>query len=73
MPFWWDDWGMGFHVLHGIGSLTLLAILVVGVVWLARSGAIGRRSTALDILETRYARGEIGRDEYLQKKTDLQK
>jgi putative membrane protein len=29
------------------------------------------RKEALDILEARYARGEIQRDEYLQKKQDL--
>ena len=29
------------------------------------------RKEALDILEGRYARGEIQRDEYLQKKQDL--
>jgi uncharacterized membrane protein len=28
-------------------------------------------SSALDVLEQRYARGEIGRDEYLQKKNDI--
>jgi putative membrane protein len=29
------------------------------------------RSPGLDVLEQRYARGEINRDEYLQKKQDL--
>ena len=28
-------------------------------------------SSALDILEERYARGEVDRDEYLQKKQDI--
>ncbi|HTQ13716.1 MAG TPA: SHOCT domain-containing protein [Rhizomicrobium sp.] len=31
----------------------------------------GRRSDALSTLEERYARGEIQREEYLQKKHDL--
>jgi putative membrane protein len=35
------------------------------------AGRLWRGSPALDILEARYARGEIGRDEYLQKKNDL--
>jgi putative membrane protein len=30
-----------------------------------------RRSPGLDVLEERYARGEINRDEYLQKKRDM--
>jgi len=30
-----------------------------------------RRSPGLDVLEERYARGEINRDEYLQKKQDI--
>jgi putative membrane protein len=30
-----------------------------------------RRSSALDVLEERYARGEINRDEYLEKKKDI--
>jgi len=32
---------------------------------------LSRSISALDVLEERYARGEIGRDEYLQKKTDI--
>ena len=31
----------------------------------------GRRQPGLDVLEERYARGEINRDEYLQKKKDI--
>jgi len=38
--------------------------------WPAGGGA-SSRAEALSILEQRYARGEIQRDEYLQKKQDL--
>ena len=59
--------------------LLFLAALIAAVVWLVRysSGAGGnpqpteRRSPGLDALEERYGRGEIGRDEYLQKKNDI--
>jgi putative membrane protein len=57
----------------------LLALIVIGfVVWLIARAASSPstaprapRSASLDILEQRYARGEIQRDEYLEKKRDL--
>lgn len=55
-----------------------LMLVVIGVLWLVYAlGAartqnkLGRRSPALHALEERYARGEIGRDEYLEKKRDI--
>jgi hypothetical protein len=52
--------------------------IVALVVWLVRSLAgpsaqhmPPRRSAGLDVLEERYARGEISRDEYLETKRDL--
>jgi putative membrane protein len=40
---------------------------------LARSqrGSLEQRFPALEALEERYARGEISREEYLQKKRDI--
>lgn len=69
-------WWMPFH---GILSLLLLILVVVGIVALIRVlfGGRGRgvpghgRSPGLEVLEERYAKGEIQRDEYLQKKRDL--
>jgi putative membrane protein len=64
---------------HGIFSLIFLVLVTVGIVVAIRSilGA-GRypkpghdRSTALELLEERYAKGEIQREEYLQKRRDL--
>lgn len=69
-----NGWGMGFGLIFW---LLVLALLVAGVVWFVRSQAdVGirsqqRRSVGLDVLEERYARGEIDREEYLQKKRDL--
>jgi putative membrane protein len=56
--------------------IVILALVVAGAVWLFRamtggSADLGRRSSALDVLEERYARGEIKRDEYLEKRRDL--
>lgn len=62
----------------GGGFMWIVWILIfVAIVWLARS-VIGRdvhRSerdkSALEILQERYAKGEINREEYEQKKQDL--
>jgi putative membrane protein len=50
--------------------LFVLGILAFVVTRLLR-GARERSSPGLNILEERYARGEINRDEYLQKKHDI--
>jgi putative membrane protein len=63
----------------GIIPLLFLALLISAVVLLVRYAAgtggrappAERRSPGLDALEERYARGEIDRDEYLQKKKDI--
>ena len=72
----WMGWGM---LVHGILWLFLLALAIIGAIALLRSvfgarstGFRGRnRSRGLDILEERYARGEIQREEYLRMKGDL--
>ena len=58
------------------GWLILFAVVIAFVVWGASAGGrfspgAGRRSSGLDILEERYAKGEIQREEYLEKKRDL--
>lgn len=60
-----------FHILFW-GTLIFLAV------WLIRSACMkcGRckssvSSSALDILKERYAKGEIGKEEFDQKKKDL--
>ena len=71
----WGGWMMApFGMIIWV---LVLALMVAGIVWLLRaltrqsSDNIGRRSPALDALEERYARGEISRDEYLEKRRDI--
>lgn len=78
-------WGMGGWGGAGLGPifmffwLLVIVALIVGAVWLVRSasrydaGELRRppRSSGLEILEQRYARGEINRDEYLEKRRDM--
>jgi putative membrane protein len=71
-------WGYGWWpfgmVLWPVLSIALV-LLFVWALWSPRAPHVvagaPRRSSGLDVLEERYARGEIGRDEYLQKKADI--
>ncbi|HVC61047.1 MAG TPA: SHOCT domain-containing protein [Acetobacteraceae bacterium] len=71
---------MGWMMLFGgVFWVMLLALAVAAVVWIVRASSHGghypprieRSSSGLGILEERYAKGEVQRDEYLQKKRDL--
>jgi len=65
---WWLPMG-----LHGIFSLLVIGLLIAGAIWVVRSFTEGRSTNAgLDELGKRYAAGDIGRDEYLEKKKDLE-
>ena len=71
-------WGYGHGPFFMIFWFIIFIAIVAGIVWLVRARVpagphhmMGRRSAGLDVLEERYARGEIGRDEYLQKKKDI--
>ena len=69
-------WGMGFGMISVVLFWVLVILgIVVLVKWIAASSSGGGQTpakTALDILKERYARGEIGRDEFEQKKHDLE-
>lgn len=71
----YDHWGwMGFG---GIWMLLFLGLVVLGIIVIikyvlaAPDNNPARASTALQVLEERYARGEIDRAEFEQKKRDL--
>jgi putative membrane protein len=68
-------WGMGFGVVF---MLLFWLLIILGIVALIRwlqsqsSSDRGARSkTSLEIIQERYARGEIDKEEYEQKKRDL--
>jgi putative membrane protein len=67
--FSWVGWvGLGVLGLIVLGMLALLGFLL-----LRRGGASRRPVPALEILAERYARGEIGEDEFRKRRKLLQK
>jgi putative membrane protein len=71
-------WGMGWFGM--IFMLLFWVLLIVGLIflikWLIQTtrkgpGALNGDSRALDILKERYARGEINKAEFEEKKKDL--
>lgn len=73
MGYGWG-WGMGFHMI----SMVLFWVLVIlGIVVLVRwTGGTSTHAkpgskSAIEILDERYARGEIGKAEFEEKRRDL--
>ncbi len=80
---WWLHNGYCMAGWRGFGMMVIFAIaLIVGVVFLVRyarrpdsggfcSEGLGRRETAEEILQKRFAKGELTRDEYRSMRDDL--
>jgi putative membrane protein len=70
-------WGWGGIWLMPLAMTAWFALIVVVIILLVRwlGGATGVKSasgrTPRTILDERYARGEIDREEYLQRKNDI--
>lgn len=66
------SWGFGPLPMLLFWVLIIVAIVALGKWIFDRSGDGSRGRSALDILKERYARGEIGKEEFEQKKRDLE-
>jgi putative membrane protein len=73
---WFLGWGILWMVMITAFWLLILLVLVLAARWLWHAGS-GIRSvqppeeSAQEILKKRYARGEIGKEEFETKKRDL--
>jgi putative membrane protein len=69
-PPMWGNWGwMGMGPLPMIVFVGgLIALIVFAVRWSSQGGP---RTSALDILKERYARGEIDQAEFERRKKDI--
>jgi len=69
-----DGYGMGYGI--GIIGLIFFILVIIGLVLLIRylwesGGAKREQESALEILKKRYARGEISKEEFEEKKKYL--
>ncbi len=81
LPFlqMWDgrhmdgSWGFGAWLTMTIGMLLFWAVIVGGTVWLLRATHLHgpQGSSAIDLARDRYARGEIGDEEFERIKRGL--
>ena len=74
----WNGMGFGAGLLGLFFMIVFWGLLISGVVllvrWIAgrsREGEARHEDSALEILKKRYARGEIGKEEFAEKKRDL--
>jgi putative membrane protein len=70
-PMWWGAWGIGMMLMMFLFWALVIIGLVVGIRWLLGRGHPSRSDSALQLLRERYARGEINKEEFEQKKKDL--
>jgi putative membrane protein len=71
---YWSDWyfGWGWFLWFGIIFLLFSSIGNWGYTYRAHTKYTrGFRRPAIDILDERYARGELSRDEYTRLKTEI--
>ncbi len=64
-------WGWGMAVFGWLFMAALVGLIVWLISSVVRRPESNRSSNAFDILDARYARGEIDRDEYFERKADL--
>jgi putative membrane protein len=72
---WWDGTsGPWYGMIFGpLMMIAFVVLTVVVVAWVLRASGLGwqpgpQERTALDILRDRFARGEINREEYEERK-----
>lgn len=68
-------YGMGWMLLGLVFWVAIITGIVLLVLWIARkSGKLHhepKEESALEILNRRYARGEISKEEYLEMKKEI--
>lgn len=65
--FWWSGW-----LMMAVAMIAFSAVLIGGILVLARASRVDARNrTAHDLLDERFARGELDADEYRNRRDVL--
>jgi putative membrane protein len=68
----WGVWGFGMMLMMLVFWGVVIAGIVLAIRWVVSQGRESRPTdAALDILRQRYARGDIGKEEFDAKRKDL--
>ncbi len=75
---WMMNWGFGLWWFMPFVMIAFWIVVIIGMVsfirWFVRSGRekeMKPEDTALDILKKRYAKGEIGKEDFERMKQDI--
>jgi putative membrane protein len=71
---WWGHWPWMFVGFWGLFWVALIVGLVFLIKWIVNQGRpieTRRKDEALEILKVRYAKGEINKEEFAEKKKDI--
>jgi putative membrane protein len=79
MHMMWGSWGIGMMLMMFLFWAAIIVGIVLLIRWLVTTGSGGHHAaagrtpeSALDILQKRYARGEISKQEFEEIRRDLQ-
>ena len=82
MMYYYGNYGgdfWPFHFIGVIGMIAFWALVIAGIVWLVRNASSGAGNNSrvsahespLDILKTRYAKGELTKEQFESMKKDI--
>lgn len=69
---WYGGWSWGAWLLMASMMVAFWALVAWAVVAVIRAVGSGHRSSAIDVLDERFARGEIDEEEYRRRRALLQ-